>query len=440
MKNERKYNRKVMIAKKPIFSHNRGPNHYGYTPRGSHRTIRRVYQTKQRSKEIMRNYLMRYILYTVKPRVIKYRDHLSVSLKMKSPKVNVVSSYPKGTGIGRFAINLHNLGSASKFFNFNYSRNNFNKNQGYSYLEYYKPPYFPRITYMYSFVAPTIWKKIIVNSEFVHFTSPDFFHLAKYNEGAFGTIHDMYAFEDQTKNQMSFIYRAALRLDYKYSNYLKGLTAVSNVTAKTFSRYFPTIKPVVIHNWTSDLVTARDKLTSRALLNLPKKKFIILNVSSNSRNKNLYFLNNVLEKVKNDFLYIHVGPDPNYKLSSNKILNVKYIKDDFEMALYYNSADLYVAPSLQDGFNFPIIEAVNSRLPVIASNIDIFKEVLKNSPYLIDPSSSNQWVEIIELFANDPSVAYSLLEWYKENIGNYYREERARNDFYKFYKTFGAID
>jgi len=46
--------------------------------------------------------------------------------------------------------------------------------------------------------------------------------------------------------------------------------------------------------------------------------------------------------------------------------------------LYYNSADLCVFPSRHESFGLGILEAMASGIPVIASNIETFREILFN--------------------------------------------------------------
>ena len=46
-----------------------------------------------------------------------------------------------------------------------------------------------------------------------------------------------------------------------------------------------------------------------------------------------------------------------------------------EASILYKNASLYVFPSLDEGFGIPILEALSFSLPVICSDIDIFKEV-----------------------------------------------------------------
>ena len=46
---------------------------------------------------------------------------------------------------------------------------------------------------------------------------------------------------------------------------------------------------------------------------------------------------------------------------------------------YYNNAFTYVFPSLDEGFGIPLIEAMRAKVPVICSDIEIFKEIGNDS-------------------------------------------------------------
>jgi len=58
----------------------------------------------------------------------------------------------------------------------------------------------------------------------------------------------------------------------------------------------------------------------------------------------------------------------------NKVILAGYVSKE-EASLLYKNASLYVFPSLDEGFGIPILEALSFSLPVICSDIDIFKEV-----------------------------------------------------------------
>tara|TARA_B100001057_G_scaffold256049_1_gene256295 strand:+ start:272 stop:946 length:675 start_codon:yes stop_codon:yes gene_type:complete len=46
-----------------------------------------------------------------------------------------------------------------------------------------------------------------------------------------------------------------------------------------------------------------------------------------------------------------------------------------QVIYYFNNAFAYVFPSIDEGFGIPLIEALRARVPVICSDIEIFKEI-----------------------------------------------------------------
>ena len=61
------------------------------------------------------------------------------------------------------------------------------------------------------------------------------------------------------------------------------------------------------------------------------------------------------------------------KLKS-KVILAGYVSKE-EASVLYKNARIYVFPSLDEGFGIPILEALSFSLPVICSDIDVFKEV-----------------------------------------------------------------
>ena len=58
----------------------------------------------------------------------------------------------------------------------------------------------------------------------------------------------------------------------------------------------------------------------------------------------------------------------------NKVILAGYISKQ-EASVLYKNARIYVFPSLNEGFGIPLLEALSFSIPVICSDIDIFKEV-----------------------------------------------------------------
>ena len=72
----------------------------------------------------------------------------------------------------------------------------------------------------------------------------------------------------------------------------------------------------------------------------------------------------------------------------SKVRYLDYVTDE-ELAAYYSRAQALFFPSYQEGFGLPLIEAMSAGLPVVCSDIPVFREIA--DPYAIfvapDPDS-----------------------------------------------------
>jgi glycosyltransferase involved in cell wall biosynthesis len=58
----------------------------------------------------------------------------------------------------------------------------------------------------------------------------------------------------------------------------------------------------------------------------------------------------------------------------DKVILAGYVSKE-EASILYKNARIYVFPSLDEGFGIPILEALSFSIPVICSDIDVFKEI-----------------------------------------------------------------
>ena len=76
-----------------------------------------------------------------------------------------------------------------------------------------------------------------------------------------------------------------------------------------------------------------------------------------------------------------------------------YIEEE-DVPVVYNLAEMLVYPSLLEGFGLPIIEAMKCGIPVIASDIPVFREVVGDAAILLNPldagSMANKIFEILD--------------------------------------------
>lgn len=77
--------------------------------------------------------------------------------------------------------------------------------------------------------------------------------------------------------------------------------------------------------------------------------------------------------------------------------------DDERLAVVLGSARALLFPSLAEGFGIPLIEALSAGVPVIASDLDVFREIGQGVPELLPASDAEQWRQAILDYARPVS-------------------------------------
>ena len=84
----------------------------------------------------------------------------------------------------------------------------------------------------------------------------------------------------------------------------------------------------------------------------------------------------------------------------DEVLFPGYIARD-ELPLWYNAADLFVYPSLYEGFGLPPLEAMACGTPVVVSDTSSLPEVVGDAGILVDPTSAEEIARAMERVLTD---------------------------------------
>lgn len=79
-----------------------------------------------------------------------------------------------------------------------------------------------------------------------------------------------------------------------------------------------------------------------------------------------------------------------------------------DLPLLYGAADLFVFPSLYEGFGLPILEAMSSGIPVACSNVSSMPDVAGDAALLFDPSDERDIEQTLRGVLCDPDVRTSF--------------------------------
>lgn len=115
-------------------------------------------------------------------------------------------------------------------------------------------------------------------------------------------------------------------------------------------------------------------------------------------------------------LVIAGAPDPRYPEPEREVQRLGladsvvfagYVGDE-DLAALYATADVFVFPSLYEGYGLPPLEAMSHGVPVVASNRTSVPEVLGDAALLVDPARDEELASAILRVLSDGALASRL--------------------------------
>lgn len=330
----------------------------------------------------------------------------------------------KITGIGRFLIilleNFPLYDKNNEYYLFTYDKVDF------------KPEYFKNIPTVKSFFPQKLFSPIWCN-----FVLPYF--LKKYkidilfsvnqvvplikikNCKYISVVHDVIYKADP--NFLPFIYRKYLQLFAYFSIKVSDvIITVSEYSKSDILQHYkvPPDKIRVVLQSANKLFQPRvipeeEKVLLKNQFGLTER--IILYVGMLENRKNIHAILKVADmfvNVRNDLTFVLVGKigygGKRIKSEIEKRKNVIHLTniDDETLSKLYNISDVFLFPSLYEGFGYPPLEAMQSGLPVVASDNTSLKEIVSDGGILCQPNDHLGIFNELNKLLNDKSYHYAI--------------------------------
>lgn len=202
------------------------------------------------------------------------------------------------------------------------------------------------------------------------------------NKKYYPVLHDLWAYKSpETVTLIQSLYTRIVIASIK-NTYEKIITVSETIKQEIVDFFNCSEEDVnVVYNYFSfgekpvlDY-SEEEQLKILSKYNIESKKYI-LSVATLNKRKNIPMLLDAYSQLDSDIKLVLVGKasSESFNCNNQNIIFTGYLSDD-ELKVLYKHAFLYVFPSVYEGFGIPIIDAQAFGIPVICSNIPVFKEI-----------------------------------------------------------------
>jgi glycosyltransferase involved in cell wall biosynthesis len=246
------------------------------------------------------------------------------------------------------------------------------------------------------------------------------YHFPKKQIRSVVTIHDLIFL--RLPHLYSHYERSAYERKYRYSCLTSDrIIAVSRQTANDIAEFFltPPDKIDVVYQGCNPDFNTDVSLVEKEILRmkylLPKS--FILYVGTIEERKNLLTLIKALHYGKIDIPLVVIGKPTSYLnkviefIERHSLINIIFcdIAQNQDLPGIYQLADMFVYPSVFEGFGIPILEALYSRVPVITSKGSCFAEAGGAYTIYVDPNNMEEMAAAIKKVLCDRDLREKMI-------------------------------
>lgn len=301
----------------------------------------------------------------------------------------------------------------------------------------------PVTSYWHTFGEQTrflyeIYKDRVDLMHFTYFSYP-----VLYKRPFVSTIHDTTTLffktgKASTKNPIMYeikhrVFKSVLKSQMK--NALKIITPTKTVKKQLIQLYGHSYGEKIIPIYEGVDRTLQKAEINNELNKTFKDPFFIY-VGNFYPHKNVETLIRAFSKVIPRYKLILIGPNDYFAKKLLHYINIMKWNNRIvfyhdvtvpDLKFFYTHAEALINPSFSEGFGLPLVEAAYCNCPVIASNIEVFKELLNEEYVSFDPNDEDDLVKKIHQFLkkkpafdyNHIVSQYSFEQMTKETLAVY---------------------
>jgi glycosyltransferase involved in cell wall biosynthesis len=344
----------------------------------------------------------------------------------------LIVSHPMLSGHGKAAMELEQLGLFPEVVFFKHRPRD--AEEGFARIV--KPHINPMgLAVVASMYFPSVWSEQLRRYRWAHLTSPHFFHLAREGPPLTGIVHDLGHLDPPGTNRSPLGYRYLMNKELRLASRLRGIVTISSTTRERLVEFNRDLDPQTIHNWTNEEFRFREMADARARLGLPAERRLLLSVGLDIPRKNIDLLPRLVRALGPGVTVVRIGDSRRIASAfpPGSLIDLPTVSEA-SYPWFFNAVDALVYPSVDEGFGRPLIEAINSGTPIVASDIPVFREVTRSTEWLVPVERLDAWAETCRRAFEVSDSARRGGALYP-GLGEYYRPARARSEYLAFFRS-----
>ena len=246
-------------------------------------------------------------------------------------------------------------------------------------LGFFKNPFKTIFTNIFKNSYKIIWKK----ADIYHFLLPELCFPCFFKKPSIVTVYDIIPLILKKERKKSFNFYFKIMM-----NFVKRADHILVISEST----------------RKDLIN---------ILNIPPEKISLVYLGVDQKQ---FYLLDVAKKLEKENVLFKIGGKGEgletllKKKEKLKLKNVDFVGFIPEKKLneFYNSLDLFIVPTIYDGFSLPGLEAMASGCPIITSNTSALPEVAGNAGILINPLDSEEISKTILKLAKNKKLRKTM--------------------------------
>jgi glycosyltransferase involved in cell wall biosynthesis len=232
----------------------------------------------------------------------------------------------------------------------------------------------------------------------------------------------------------------------KYSS--QHITISYHSKSKLKEKYDVSPNKVIYHgiDLSKYVYDKKKRINMRQELGISEKTIVLLFVGILYTHKNAVRIVDIMPKileVNKDVKLLIVGRGEEYynilnrieklNLNSNVIIK-KYVED---IVGVYCCSDIFVFPSVNEGFGLVFLEAMACGLPIVTSNVSAVPEIVNEAGIMCNPNNEEELLEALLLLIKDKTQFCKLKNKGLQRVKDF-TWENAANQYYEIYKSLGG--